>query len=290
MPGMRLDVLDHGQQRRAKLFTGMTRRMSGVDMADVVLTLLYRPSFYGGPMLDLTVDVMRGDSPWSVAEREYLAHATAETHECSYCADTHGEIVRLAAKGPLTTTPGLTATAEMLTHVTRNEPVDLAPARDAGVSDKAIRDAFYLNFVWNIVNRLALAFGYELRPGQLEAGAKALYRFGYRLPSFLVGSRPAVQAADRKAALVANLVATVVDGEGVTGRQDRSAAATGAELPEPWQPYITLVREAANRITDADVDKLRRAGHNEDEIFEMTVAAAVGASHQSLNRALAART
>lgn len=42
------------------------------------------------------------------------------------------------------------------------------------------------------------------------------------------------------------------------------------------------------RVTDADIDALRAAGHSDDEIFELTVSAAVGAARVRLERGLAA--
>ena len=40
--------------------------------------------------------------------------------------------------------------------------------------------------------------------------------------------------------------------------------------------YLEKVRAGAYRITDADVEALKAAGCSEDEIFEQTVAVAVG--------------
>ena len=42
------------------------------------------------------------------------------------------------------------------------------------------------------------------------------------------------------------------------------------------EQYLEKVRTGAYAITDADVQALKDAGLSEDEIFELTVAAAVG--------------
>ena len=63
----------------------------------------------------------------------------------------------------------------------------------------------------------------------------------------------------------------------------RAAAATGDPLPEPWQSYAAMVRDASYRITDTDIGRLTAAGHAEDQIFEVTVAAAVGAALRSFD-------
>lgn len=39
-----------------------------------------------------------------------------------------------------------------------------------------------------------------------------------------------------------------------------------------------MVRDASYKITATDIDRLTAAGYTEDQIFEVTVAAAVGAA------------
>ena len=47
--------------------------------------------------------------------------------------------------------------------------------------------------------------------------------------------------------------------------------------PDPRvRDYLTKVRTRAYTVTDADVEALKAAGLSEDEIFEQTVAAAIG--------------
>ena len=64
-------------------------------------------------------------------------------------------------------------------------------------------------------------------------------------------------------------------------RPDRAAAAAMAE-------YLDKVRRNVPTVTDADVEALKAAGLSEDEIFEQTVATAVGAGLERLDRGLAA--
>jgi alkylhydroperoxidase family enzyme len=47
--------------------------------------------------------------------------------------------------------------------------------------------------------------------------------------------------------------------------------------PAAFGPFLNKVRRHAYRVTDEDVEALKAAGHSEDEIFELTVAAAVAA-------------
>jgi alkylhydroperoxidase family enzyme len=100
--------------------------------------------------------------------------------------------------------------------------------------------------------------------------------------------RERVAAADRHADRVAALRRAVFDSDAVTDRAARAAAATGGELPEALRSYLSKVREASYHITDADFDALRSAGHSDEEIFELTVAAALGAALRSRDAGLRA--
>ena len=56
----------------------------------------------------------------------------------------------------------------------------------------------------------------------------------------------------------------------------RSAQPDRPEPPSAARPYLELVRQTAHAITDRDVAELEASGLADDEIFEYTVAAAVG--------------
>jgi alkylhydroperoxidase family enzyme len=53
-------------------------------------------------------------------------------------------------------------------------------------------------------------------------------------------------------------------------------------LPEPAQRYVDKVHRHAYRVVDADVEVLRDAGWSEEAIFELTIAAALGAGLRRL--------
>ena len=52
--------------------------------------------------------------------------------------------------------------------------------------------------------------------------------------------------------------------------------------------YATLVRDRSYRITDTDLAQLSAAGLSDDDIFEVTVAAAVGAALRRLDAGIRA--
>ena len=88
---------------------------------------------------------------------------------------------------------------------------------------------------------------------------------------------------DRHADAAADLRRAVLDTPGATDRATRLAAVAGQDLPEPLAAYVGKVREASYRVTDADVDGLLVAGLSEDAVFELTLAAALGAAGRRLD-------
>ena len=92
---------------------------------------------------------------------------------------------------------------------------------------------------------------------------------------------------DRHTEAVERLRAAVLGPEGLTYRSVREAAARGP-LPHPWAPYVAKVHDASYRIGDAEIAELKEAGHDQEEIFEITVAAALGAALHRLDAGLRA--
>jgi hypothetical protein len=72
------------------------------------------------------------------------------------------------------------------------------------------------------------------------------------------------------------------------------AAALSLEQPDPApipaaiEPYVRKVTCHAYKVLDREVDALRAAGYGVDEVFEITVSAAVGAAFARMEAALAA--
>lgn len=94
------------------------------------------------------------------------------------------------------------------------------------------------------------------------------------------------------------LVDGLFQGDGKTDRSlrrevaDRAAALSmlesGGDIPADLADYVEKIALRAYDITDEDVAALKAAGRTEDEIFEVTLAAAVGAATSRLDRGLAA--
>jgi hypothetical protein len=64
----------------------------------------------------------------------------------------------------------------------RVEPRDIGAVRDAGVSDQAISDALHVCFGFNLIDRLADAFGWHVQsPEEFRKDAAFLLKKGYEL-------------------------------------------------------------------------------------------------------------
>ena len=96
------------------------------------------------------------------------------------------------------------------------------------------------------------------------------------------------EAVARHAELVAALRRAVFESAAETEPAVRRAAGSGGSVADPWGPYAEKVRDRSHRITDADVAALKAAGRTEEEIFEVTIAAATGAALQGLDAGLRA--
>jgi AhpD family alkylhydroperoxidase len=197
---MRLRILDSGHGFGTKALFALIRTVSRQPVLDVIKLVKYRADFYGGPMSKVTHEAMRGPSSWSVGDRELMAAFVAKTNQCEFCTKAHAAVAQgaygdgkkvAAVLSDLDTTldtgaieEPLRATLLMLGKLTRERAVDADDMRAvlaAGASRQQIEDALAVGFSFNVIGRLADAFGFAV-PGleAFEAGAKYLLARGYR--------------------------------------------------------------------------------------------------------------
>ena len=83
------------------------------------------------------------------------------------------------------------------------------------------------------------------------------------------------------------LLEQVLRGPGTVSAELRQAAAAGKGLPPDLAAFVEKVHRHAYRVTDEEVAALR-AKHGEDALFEIIVAAAVGAADQRFHAGMRA--
>jgi hypothetical protein len=80
---MRLQKVHEGHRLRDKAMLRLMQVVMG-HAPGVVRTLRYRKAFFGRPFSELTQQVMRGPSPWSVGEREMFAAFVSRLNQCIF--------------------------------------------------------------------------------------------------------------------------------------------------------------------------------------------------------------
>jgi hypothetical protein len=94
-------------------------------------------------------------------------------------------------------------------------------------------------------------------------------------------------AADPHADMRDRVFRTVLDGPGASDPAIRRAAAAGTGSPADLQALVDKIHRHAYQVTDEDVARLG-VTYGDDQLFEIIVSAAVGASRQRLFAGLAA--
>ena len=162
---------------------------------------------------------------------------------------------------------------------------DVALLREQGISDRAIVDATYICVGFNIINRIADAVGFELPPpGVFTRGTWFMRRFGYRLMSGTwpgkngseVGSNDVSSSSDPYG-MMRRLQAAVFSGPGTLDAALRKAAGSGTQISGTLGQYVRKVAQRDYKGIDILLAASRSEGYSEDQIFEATVSAAVGA-------------
>ena len=95
------------------------------------------------------------------------------------------------------------------------------------------------------------------------------------------------ETVDRHADEVVALLQAVLESPAVTDPATRAAAFNNT-LPPPLGQYVAKVHGESYRIAEGEVEALLASGYSQDAVFELTVAAALGAAKQRLEAGLRA--
>jgi uncharacterized peroxidase-related enzyme len=193
---VRPPILETGYRLPTRLLFRMIRIVSGHPMPDAARITFHRPDFYGDAAKRLTHRVMRGDSPWTVGERELIAAYTSTRNANQFCIAAHTATSSQAVGDPYLVNavledpesapiaPHFAAVLRIVGDLTVQHSVDVDQVRaalDAGATRQHILDALAVTFCFNITNRLAEAFAFdEMEPAGYAAGARYLLKRGYR--------------------------------------------------------------------------------------------------------------
>ena len=86
--------------------------------------------------------------------------------------------------------------------------------------------------------------------------------------------QPSLDPHDQK---VRRLQTAVLAGPGALDPSLRQAIGGGQEISGVLGAYVIKVAEHAHLVTDEDIADLHKAGYTDDQIFEATISAALGA-------------
>jgi hypothetical protein len=92
---------------------------------------------------------------------------------------------------------------------------------------------------------------------------------------------------DPHAALRDRVMQLVLDGTAQTDSALRHAAADGRGVSADLEPLVEKIHAHAYKVTDEDVARLQ-TNYSEDQLFEIIVSAALGASRRRLDAGLKA--
>jgi uncharacterized peroxidase-related enzyme len=299
---MRLPEVERGDRLLWRLLIRGISLVSGMRLPDAARIVFYHRHFFGDPMSRWTHMAMRGDSDWTVGERELMAAMTAKWNACEFCVGAHGAIAARVLGRPLVDSAledlqgaqlpvRLRAALKFMEVLTRT-PVTLT-AEDArtvlreGVTPQALEDAIAVAALFNVIGRCADALDYEV-PGDadFDRAAKRLLARGYAF-----GKDKAPARSDHRA-LAETVRWRVLEGSGETAAALRCGmaerAAGGPPLEVPYDDLARQIGQAAYKVTDEQVASVLEAAGSQRAAFELIVASALGAGLHRWGRGLEA--
>jgi alkylhydroperoxidase family enzyme len=115
---------------------------------------------------------------------------------------------------------------------------------------------------------------------------KGFFRRTWKALARALSFQAETKKTDPHASRMALLTERVLTSPGILEPHVREGIAAGRAIPPALAAYLEKVNLHAYKITDEDVEELKRAGLSEDEIFEATVSAALGAGLKRLRAGL----
>jgi uncharacterized peroxidase-related enzyme len=147
------------------------------------------------PLLEYHEVLMRGESPFTVAERELIAAYVSSLNNCNYCRAVHSQTAVALGIGADVMASVLSG-AQNANVVVRMRPVlafvrkltlspgevaaaDVDAILAAGWDDRALHDATAICALFNLMNRLVNGLGVEAPESYTKMAAQRLASGGY---------------------------------------------------------------------------------------------------------------
>lgn len=173
---MRLKEVERGDTFFYRMLIPFISFVSGMRLPDAARTIFYHKDFFGEPMSAWTQATMRGESTWSIGERELIAAMTAQWNSCVFCIAAHSSIafralgkplVERSMRDDLTTLPENMRTVLPFLEKLTNKPDelnsnDLRVVLQKGLKPWEFEDAVAVSVLFNITTRCADALGYAI--------------------------------------------------------------------------------------------------------------------------------
>jgi uncharacterized peroxidase-related enzyme len=297
---MRLREDERGDRLVWRLMIRGISLVSGMRLPDAARIVLYHKHFFGDPMSRWTHMAMRGESDWTIGERELMAAMTAKWNASEFCVGAHGATAARELGRPLVDTAledhrraelpaRLRATLGFMEILTRTpETLTAEDARTVlreGVAPRALEDAIAVAALFNVIGRCADALDYEVPGGSdFDRAAKGLLARGYAF-----GQDKAPAHPDHRA-LADALRRRVLEGPGETAAALRRGmaerAAGGPPVEAPYDDLARQIGQAAYKVTDEQVAQVAEQAGSQRAAFELIVASALGTGLHRWRRGL----
>lgn len=193
---MKLDNVTNDHNWRAK-FKLMVFRAVGGTPPDIVRLLLYRPEFFGRPMCTYIDRVLRGDSSFSVGERELLAAWVSSLNNCEFCYGSHRALATKALGKAVVDEAFADFETSSLSEPTRGamafvkklvtqpgdfDSVDVVNGAARGLTDEAMEELVHITTIFCTINMLADSLGFKVPTASAFARMSGpLLKHGYKL-------------------------------------------------------------------------------------------------------------
>lgn len=156
---------------------------------------IFTDTLTGRPLLEFHQKLLRGDSPFTVSEREFMAAFVSGVNACKYCYGAHTAVAKLfdvpektitAAVDDIDTAPVDEKMRPVLKYIrkltltpTRLVQADADAVYEAGWDERALYDAVQVCCLYNFMNRFTDGLGLTVVPEEFEMEGNLIKDGGY---------------------------------------------------------------------------------------------------------------